>query len=534
MDLSRFFAPDVQAAELSALTGALAATGRVTHGGGLRQHGAGWRADRNGPHCERIFGPLRADGCMCGRLRGPEHRGERCDRCGVEIGDPAVRATRWGHIACRVGVAHPTLISRAAATLGLGPRPLAWPDMPEDLDELDDDADEGVTFEELLDREDDLDEDAIEAPPPIAQPLDALEDRVGSSLRVHFVPVSPPTRRIGPPLSRGLLPTPTAEELAIGRLVAVCGRLDRLDELSAPPVILALAAQAAADALAALFVARSEPALSSIWTGRATRRPPVLTGHPPPERARDRHDTHVDGLAFWGDHLVITGRAGLRIVSLTTGRSRVVPAGPCHVLGVVGDVAVFDGLVAEAYAALNLKSGRWQRALPDAPRIRFGKDQPEDGWAEEVDTARIADLHVPSDRPAFGAYTPCLDALLVLGDDHGLLLDGHTGLPLLETNDRHDDAVPIEGGTRLVRVGWDQGRGGPPAIVWLGGRRWRVLLPAGGVGEIDETGSTVRWALRRAHTAAAFSPDGMKLAVAEGRSVRVLDSDGRLLRVIRG
>ncbi|MDP2305247.1 MAG: hypothetical protein Q8P18_04390 [Pseudomonadota bacterium] len=545
MDLGRFFAPDLDAAELPELEQALAQTGRVRHGGGLRLRGNQWRADRDGPHCERLFGPLHADRCMCGRLVGPEHRGERCDRCGVEVGDPAVRATRWGHVACRVGVAHPTLLARAVEELGLGPRPLAWPETP-----YDEEHDEAGSLEELLEDEDDLDEDAIEAPPAIPLPLDALEERVATSLRVHHIPVSPPTGRVGPALPRGLLPTPNAEELAVARLVGICGRLDRLDELQAPPVILAMTAESAADALAALFAARRAPALPRLWTGDAEVSPPVLTGRRPPDRARDRHATHIDGLAFWGESLLSTGRAGLRVTSLHTGRSRRIPAGPCHLLGVVGNVAVFDGLdpwpldhaegrdeaaglapmLAQGYAALDLDAGRWLTALPGAPRIRFGQDQPEDGWAEEVDTGRAADLHIASDRPAFGAYTPALDAMLVLADDTGPLIDGATGLALLDIGAFTEDCARIEGGRRVVQLA--EGRGGPPAVVHLGGRRWRILLPGGAVGEIDEAGAVLRWALRRPHSAAAFSPNGARLAVAEGRRVRVLDAGGVVLRTI--
>lgn len=546
MDLRRYFAPDLDREELTALEAALASTGRVRHGGGLVLRAGRLRAERGGQQCELIFGPLHADRCMCGKYLGPEHRGLRCEKCGVEVGDPTVRSTRWGHVECRVGVAHPTLLARAAAELGLGPRPLAWPGHEDELDE--EELDEGATLEDVLGE--DLDEDAIEAPPAIPLPLDALEERLGASLRVHRIPVSPPTGRLAAPLPRGLLPTPSAEELALARLVAACSRLDRLDEIQAPPVILATYAEAAAAALAALFAARRAPVLARLFPDGPEAHPPVLTGRRPPERTRERSAPHVDGLAFWGDNLVSTGRAGLRVVSLLTGRSRRIQAGPCHVLGVVGDVAVFDGVDAwpefsrgaraaslaraEGYAALDLPTGRWLRSLPGAPRIRFGKDQPEDGWAEEVATGRAVDLHIPSDRPAFGAYAPALDAMLVLGDDAGPLLDGETGLPLLDIGAFTDEEVPIEGGRRLVRLGCDYGRGGPPAVVHLGGRRWRVLLPGGGVGEIDEHGAVTRWALRRPHTAAAFSPDGARLAVAEGRRVRVLDADGALSRTIEG
>lgn len=455
-----------------------------------------------------------------------------------------MRASRWGHVHSRVGIAHPALLAQTVAELGLGERPLAWPDAELDEDAEDLDAD-------LVDLEEgDEDPDSEVADPPL--PLDALEARVGRSLRVHHIPVSPPTGRVGPPLPHGLLPTPTAEQVAIARLVDLCGRLDRLDELRAPRVILASVAESAAKALADLVTARSAPSAPSIWTGEGSEAPPVLTGRKPPPGTRERSAPHVDGVAFWGDHLVLSGRRGLRVVSLTTGRSRRIPAGPCHILGVVGDVAVVDGIDmfpvfdqgrraeassvawwrARGYAAVDLSTGKWQDAFPGAPRIRFGKDQPEDGWAEDL-AGRTADLRIPSDRPAFGCYTPALDAMLVLGDDTGPLVDADTGFRILDIGAFAEDEVPVEGSGRRVGLGWDYGRGGPPAVVHLGGRRWRVLVPGGAVGEIDEHGASLRWALRGRHTAAAFSPDGARLAVAEGRRVRVLGADGGLERTLQ-
>jgi hypothetical protein len=535
MDFSRFFAPEVTLEELAALEAALAETGRVRHGGGLTLRRGRLRGGRDGTHCERIFGPLQVDRCLCGKYAGEPRRGARCDRCGVEVGDPAVRASRWGHVYSRVGIAHPALLARAAADLGSGERPLVWPE---------------ACAEGRDDCGDVPDEEAGEGSDP-APPLDALEERAGRPLRVRHIPVSPPAGRVAPPLPRGLLPIPTAEEVAVARLVDISARLDRLDEIGAPRAILASVAESAAKALEELVAARSAPAARSIWSGEGSGEPPRLTGRRPPPGPRARSAPHVDGVAFWGNHLVLTGRGGLRVVSLTSGRGKRVPAGPCHVLGVVGDVAVLDGIDAwpvfdrgrreEAaslarvraggYGAVHLSTGRWLDALPGAPRIRFGKDQPEDGWAEDL-TGRAADLRIPSDRPAFGCYTPALDAMLVLGDDAGPLLDGDTGFPLFDLGAFAEEEVPVEGSGRRVRLGWDYGRGGPPAVVPLGGRRWRVLVPGGAVGEIGPDGASLRWALRGRHSAAAFSPDGARLAVAHGRRVRVFRPDGVVERTV--
>lgn len=468
LDPRRFFSADVTEPELRAIEAWAAGTGRVERSEGLRVGSGGTlHAARRGPHCEILFGPLRADRCACGRQVGPKHRGVSCPRCGVTPGDPGVRATQWGHVACRVGVTHPAL--------------------PGD----------------------------------------------GFSAFVHSIPVSPPAGRVAPPLPHGLVPTPTAEDLAIARLVAACGRLDQLDAYGAPEGVIAHAQAAADDALRELCAPSTGE--RSIFFG-PTGPGPVLVARPPPRGPVGRDTPLVDGLAFWGDALVSTGRAGLRLTPLRTGRGRRLAAGPCRVLGVVGSVAVFDGqhvsdprfAAADGYAALDLVTGLCQAALPGAPRIAFGKDQPEDAWAVEIATGRIAPLSIPSDRPAFGAYSPDLAALLVIGDECGPLLDDATGLPLFDLAAFPDEPVPLEGGGRGSRGG----EGGPPAVAHLGGRRWRVLLPSGVVGELDEAGATVRWAIRGPYSAAAFSPDGARLAVARGGSIRILDADGRLLRTV--
>lgn len=471
VDPQRFFAEDASRAELDALEAWAKTTGWVTRPEGLEgRRGGGLKAVRGGPHCELIFGPLRADRCACGRQVGAEFRGVECPRCGVVSGDPELRALRWGHVVCRVGVAHP------------------------------------------------------------ARPG-------GTSVRVHHIPVSPPAGRVAGPVPRGLLPVPTAADLAIARLVTACARLDLLTEYRAPEVIIADAQQAADEALAELCGVGGEARGRSIFPG-GSGQPPVLTGRAPPVDGGGRSRAHITGLAFHGDTLVVTGRGGVHLLPLTSGRARRVSRGSCRVIGVVGEVAVFDEQAfgsaslnrADGYAALDLRTMQWQTALPGAPRIAFGKDQPEDGWAIEVATGRTAPLHTLGDRPAFGAYTPEMDAMLVLGDDEGRLLDAASGMALWDLASFPGGSVRVESGRRRVPSRGEGNRGGPPAVVHLGGRRWRVLLPSGALGEIEEAGAVVRWLLRGPHSAAAFSPDGTRLAVAQGRRVRVLDTEGRLLR----
>jgi hypothetical protein len=122
--------------------------------------------------------------------------------------------------------------------------------------------------------------------------------------------------------------------------------------------------------------------------------------------------------------------------------------------------------------------------------------------------------------------------MMVLGDGVGTVLDGQTGFVLFDTAGLGGVRVRAASGRGRIDLLASEDRAGPPAMVHLQGRRWRLLLPNGGVGELDEGGGEVRWALGRPHSAAAFSPDGGRLALAEGRRLRVLDADGQTLRVI--
>ena len=536
MDLARFFDPTLDPEEGAAIELAALATGAVRHPEGPTFIGGLLHGRRDSLHCERIFGPLYADRCLCGRQVGAAFRGERCPRCGVEVWAVPARELRWGHIFSRVGIAHPRALAEAAAALGKGPDPLAY--------ELDED--------EHIDEGEDLEEDDDRPLPPVTLPLDALETAWGRRIRVHAIPVSPPAGRLLAADPRGLLPRPTAEEVAYRRLIGLVARLDRLDELGAPAIILAHSAQAAAQGLADLFAARGAGPAATIFAGPPAGGPPRLTGRAPRRTDNLHRRPFVDGLAFWGERLVCSGAGGLRVVSLQTGRSRRIPATEGRVIGVVGDVVVLDelspfpvygphGLIerdssaifaARGFAAYDLAQARWCTALPGAPGITFGKDQPEDGWAVEVATGRVVDVDLRSDRPGFGCYSPAMDAMMVLGDGDGIVLDGQTGFVLFDTAHMGGGRVRAEAGRGQIDLSACEERTGPPAMVYLGDRRWRLLLPNGGVGELDEGGGVLRWALRRPHSAAAFSPDGERLALAEGRRLRVLDAEGRTVQVI--
>ena len=48
--------------------------------------------------CERLFGPMKEDECQCSLLSGRENRGRICKRCGVIVGSPKLRWSRFAHI----------------------------------------------------------------------------------------------------------------------------------------------------------------------------------------------------------------------------------------------------------------------------------------------------------------------------------------------------------------------------------------------------------------------------------------------------
>jgi DNA-directed RNA polymerase subunit beta' len=64
------------------------------------------RPVKGGLFCERIFGPERDGECACGKLRGVKHKGQVCERCGVQAAEGRTRRTRMGHIDLAAPVVH--------------------------------------------------------------------------------------------------------------------------------------------------------------------------------------------------------------------------------------------------------------------------------------------------------------------------------------------------------------------------------------------------------------------------------------------
>jgi hypothetical protein len=80
-----------------------------------------WRPERGGVRCARVFGYVLDDECLCTKYRGAEHRGNVCEKCGVEVGNLEGRRVRFGHVALAAPVLHPWFRAEAAAAVGLAP-----------------------------------------------------------------------------------------------------------------------------------------------------------------------------------------------------------------------------------------------------------------------------------------------------------------------------------------------------------------------------------------------------------------------------
>ena len=64
------------------------------------------RPDREGLFSEVIFGPLKDFECSCGKYKGIQYAGHKCDRCGVLVTRSVVRRERMGHIMLAAPVVH--------------------------------------------------------------------------------------------------------------------------------------------------------------------------------------------------------------------------------------------------------------------------------------------------------------------------------------------------------------------------------------------------------------------------------------------
>ncbi|MBZ0253544.1 MAG: DNA-directed RNA polymerase subunit beta', partial [Candidatus Methylomirabilis sp.] len=82
-----------------------------------------FKPERDGLFCAKIFGPIKDYECLCGKYKRMRHRGVVCEKCGVEVIQSKVRRERLGHINLATPVAHiwflKSLPSRIGNLLGM-------------------------------------------------------------------------------------------------------------------------------------------------------------------------------------------------------------------------------------------------------------------------------------------------------------------------------------------------------------------------------------------------------------------------------
>ena len=86
------------------------------------------KPERDGPFCEKIFGPMKDWECHCGKYKRVKYKGHICEKCGVEITRSKVRRERMGHIELAAPVSHIWYFKGVPSKIGLlldmGPKQL--------------------------------------------------------------------------------------------------------------------------------------------------------------------------------------------------------------------------------------------------------------------------------------------------------------------------------------------------------------------------------------------------------------------------
>ncbi|MDR2660800.1 MAG: DNA-directed RNA polymerase subunit beta', partial [Lactobacillaceae bacterium] len=77
------------------------------------------KAEKGGLFDEVIFGPIKDYECACGKLKGVQNKGRRCDRCGVEVNSSKVRRERMGRIDLAAPVTHIWYFKGIPSRIGL-------------------------------------------------------------------------------------------------------------------------------------------------------------------------------------------------------------------------------------------------------------------------------------------------------------------------------------------------------------------------------------------------------------------------------
>ncbi len=77
-----------------------------------------FKPERDGLFCAKIFGPVKDYECLCGKYKRMKHRGVVCEKCGVEVIQSKVRRERLGHIVLATPVAHIWFLKSLPSRIG--------------------------------------------------------------------------------------------------------------------------------------------------------------------------------------------------------------------------------------------------------------------------------------------------------------------------------------------------------------------------------------------------------------------------------
>lgn len=77
-----------------------------------------FKPERDGLFCAKIFGPVKDYECNCGKYKRMKHRGIICEKCGVEVIQSKVRRERMGHINLAAPVAHIWFLKSLPSRIG--------------------------------------------------------------------------------------------------------------------------------------------------------------------------------------------------------------------------------------------------------------------------------------------------------------------------------------------------------------------------------------------------------------------------------
>ena len=77
-----------------------------------------FKPERDGLFCAKIFGPVKDYECLCGRYKRMKHRGVVCEKCGVDVIQSRVRRERMGHITLAAPVAHIWFLKSLPSRIG--------------------------------------------------------------------------------------------------------------------------------------------------------------------------------------------------------------------------------------------------------------------------------------------------------------------------------------------------------------------------------------------------------------------------------